>query len=197
MSEESERNLWPINFTQKSVKTLFTLFTVFWWIGYPLSSVVMGFPFLFAVVGAAFPFLFLVAASVFDCIILYRHWILLQGHGARTTPGKAVGFGFIPFYCFYWWFVAYAGLAEDNNRYMESKSTQGPRLNYGLAITLCVLGIASCTVGLIPIPIIGFILAVPSAIIGFLFVLQQRNCILAIMKQREQVAQPAHASDVA
>jgi hypothetical protein len=44
---------------------------------------------------------------IFRSIFLYRQWSLLQWHGARTTPGKAVGFGFIPLFCFYGWFVAH------------------------------------------------------------------------------------------
>lgn len=117
-TQQSER---PISFTQSSIRTVFILFTVFWWVGYPLIFVYVGLPIL-------------IAAVVFDCIILYWHWTLLQGHGARTTPGKAVGFGFIPFFNFYWWFVSYAGLAQDNNRYMDEAAITGPRMSYGLAM---------------------------------------------------------------
>src|SRR4030042_6627005 len=111
MTEQTELQTteqWPVRFTQSSVRTLFTLFPVFWWIGYPLTALLSPVPPL-NLLGVPL----LIAAIVFDCIILYRHWWLLQGHGARTTPGKAVGFGFIPFFCFYWWFIAYAGLAKD------------------------------------------------------------------------------------
>ena len=43
----------------------------------------------------------------------YKLWVLLQGHGARTTPIKAVSFLFIPFFNLYWNFVSYYGLASD------------------------------------------------------------------------------------
>ncbi len=162
-------------FTQQSVQTSFILFTVFWWVGFPLCFI----PEL-ALLGLSL----LIAAIVFSSIFLYRHWLLLQGHGARTTPGKAVGFSFIPFYCFYWWFVAYAGLAEDNNSYMNKQNINGFRMSYGLSITLCVLGILGSTIGLVPI--LDIIISIPSAIVGFLFVLQQRNCILAIMQYRHR-----------
>lgn len=166
---------WPVNFTRDSVRTMFILFAVFWWVGYAL---------LIAGIGV----LFLIAAIVFDCILLYRHWLLLQGHGARTTPGKAVGFGFIPFYCFYWWFVAYPGLATDNNRYMDEAGIPGARLSRGLGIAICVLGILDSTVGLHPV--VGIILLVPCAVVGFLFVLQQKNCILAILERRMTGSDP-------
>lgn len=72
----------PIPFTQDSVKTIFVLFTVFYWIGYPLVFVFVGIPFL-------------IASIVFDCIILYRHWWLLQGHGAHHS-GKGCRVFFYP-----------------------------------------------------------------------------------------------------
>ena len=46
-------------------------------------------------------------------VLLYRFWTLIQDGKARTTPVKAVWFFFIPFFNFYWWYVAYVGLAED------------------------------------------------------------------------------------
>jgi len=165
---------WPVTFTQDSIKKIFVLFTVFWWTGYPLTLLVIGFPLL-------------ITAIVFDCIILYRHWWLLQGHGGRTTPGKAVGFSFIPLFNFYWWFVAYAGLAKDNNAYMDKVGLQRPKMSYGLALSVCIVGIFANTIGLIPY--VGIVVAIPSMIIGFLFVLQQKNAILAIMNYREKGAQ--------
>ena len=126
----------------------------------------------------------LIVLTVFWCILLYRHWSLLQGHGARTTPGKAVGYGFIPVFFFYWWFVAYAGLATDNNRYLRQLGITTKRMSFGLAVTDCILSILFCTVGLYP-PV-SAVLTVPYMIIGFILVLQQRDCVLAILHQRAQ-----------
>lgn len=124
----------------------------------------------------------LVLMTVYWCILLYRHWSLLQGHGARTTPGKAVGFGFIPFYCFYWWFVAYAGLATDNNRHLAEAGITSVRMSRGLAITYCILGVLCCTIGLIPM--VGAVVWIPYTILGFIPVWQQKNCVLAILRHR-------------
>ncbi len=187
MTEQTELQTteqWPVRFTQSSVRTLFTLFAVFWWIGYPLTvlpPVPVGVPLL-------------IAAIVFDCIILYRHWWLLQGHGARTTPGKAVGFGFIPFFCFYWWFIAYAGLANDNNAYMDKAGIQRVKMSCGLALAMCIVGIISSFITWVPI--VSIFIAIPEMIIGFLFTLQMKNAILAIMDYREkpveQIAEESH-----
>jgi hypothetical protein len=186
MATECSPGEWPIRFTADSTKTLFVLFTIFWWVGYPLVAVgdLFGPGGLLLILPAAS---LLIAATVFDCILLYRNWLLLQGHGARTTPGKAVGFCFIPVFCFYWWFVAYAGLARDNNRYMDAAGIGGPRIGYGLGIAVAILGILGWILGWFPI--ISTLLCIPSSIIGFLFVLQQKNCIIAIMARRESTTE--------
>jgi hypothetical protein len=177
---------YPVIFTQSSTRTIFTLFTVFWWIGYPLTVFVYLLPPL-SIIGVPF----LIAAIVFDCILWYRHWWLLQGHGARTTPGKAVGFSFIPFFCFYWWFVAYAGLATDNNAYMDKAGIRRAKMSYGLALSVCITGIISSILGWIPI--VNIIVEIPAMIIGFLFVLQMKNAILTIMDYRQTQAQQVAA----
>jgi len=48
-----------------------------------------------------------VTALVFKCILLCRLWNLVPPEQAATTPGKAVGFLFIPFFDLYWNFVAF------------------------------------------------------------------------------------------
>ena len=54
-------------------------------------------------------------AVVFGLRILHKLWSLIPNHKARTTPGKAVGFLFIPFFNLYWTFVAIYGLAKALN----------------------------------------------------------------------------------
>lgn len=58
--------------------------------------------------------------AIIGYIHLHRAWSILQPVGARTTPGAAVGFLFIPFFNLYWLFVAYKGLAEDWSRIMHN-----------------------------------------------------------------------------
>ena len=133
----------------------------------------------------------MIVATVLWCILLYRQWALLQGHGARTTPGKAVGFGFIPIYCFYWWFVAYAGLATDTNSYLDNAKITSARMSFGVAVTDCIISVLGCTVGIIPQ--VGAMIMAAEAVIGFILVLQQRNCVLAILKARTENLQPVGA----
>ena len=51
------------------------------------------------------------------CVILYRAWFMLQIlREERTTPDKAVGFHFVPFFNLYWMFVAWVGWSREYNR---------------------------------------------------------------------------------
>jgi hypothetical protein len=176
-------------FSAQSVQTHFVILALTWWIGFPLSIVgeSLSEPARLLLSLAALPLL--VVTTVFWCILLYRQWSLLQGYGARVTPGKAVGFGFIPFYCFYWWFVAYAGLATDTNRHLKTAGITDKGMSFGLAVTDCVLSVLACTIGLVPK--IGVVLIVPYMIIGFILAVQQRDCVLAILTHRtEQLQHP-------
>lgn len=69
---------------------------------------------------------------------IYRYWTTLQGGNARTTPGKAIGFLFIPFFNFYWVYQCIIGLRNDMNKYIANHRTDIPPIrdsNY-LVITL-------------------------------------------------------------
>ena len=176
-------------FTANSVHTHFVILAVTWWIGFPLSVISEFLPTAGELLLGLIWIPALIVTTVFWCILLYRQWSLLQGHGARVTPGKAVGFGFIPFYSFYWWFVAYAGLATDTNNYLKSAGITSKRMSFGLAVTDCILGILACTIGLIPR--VWAVIMLPFMIVGFILVVQQRDCVLAIMKDRsDKLQQP-------
>ena len=179
-------------FTEDSVRNQFRVLAVTWWIGMTLGAIgSLSMEEEFAVIGLI-GLIPLIVAVVLSCILLYRQWFLLQGHGARTTPGKAVGFGFIPFYCFYWWFVAYVGLAEDTNRHLENSGNTTTRMSYGLAMTYCILGIVGCTIGLLPV--VGSFTTLVSMIVGYVFLLHQRRCLLAMLDLRLNPSPPARAA---
>lgn len=58
-------------------------------------------------------------AWVVFLILTYKMWAAIQDGHARTRPGKAVGYLFIPFYGLYWLFRAYWGFAKDCNAYID------------------------------------------------------------------------------
>ena len=64
--------------------------------------------------------------AVITYVLLYLFWKVNQDGHASTTPGKAVGFMFIPIFQIYWFFRAYAGLAQDQNRYISEHFSDLP-----------------------------------------------------------------------
>lgn len=66
-------------------------------------------------------------ALIFPIVFLYKIWNMLQVWPVRTSPGKAVGFLFIPLYGFYWFFVVFAGWASDYNKILSKSGLQKPR----------------------------------------------------------------------
>lgn len=84
-----------------------------------------------------------VLGLLIDCILirvfLYRCWNVIQDGHARTTPGKAIGLMFIPFFNIYWVFVFFYSLAVDMNRYCQRHGIPYARCNEGLALTFLIM----------------------------------------------------------
>ncbi|MFN4260673.1 MAG: hypothetical protein ACK4RK_15360 [Gemmataceae bacterium] len=76
-------------------------------------------------------------------VLLYKMWGQVQDGAARTTPGKALGFLFIPFFNFYWAFVVLPGLADELNRCAARRDLDISPASRGLMITYCILCIAA------------------------------------------------------
>lgn len=102
--------------------------------------------------------LFTYGISIFY-ILLYKAWQPIQDKYVRTTPGKAVGFMFIPFYNFYWVFMAYWGFACDYNKFIQRMGITVPPLNEKMFLAFCILNICSA------IPYLGFLAALPALVI--------------------------------
>jgi len=49
--------------------------------------------------------------TIFNTVV-YKAWEAIQNGHARTSPGKAVGFLFIPCFSLYWMFPAYWAMPE-------------------------------------------------------------------------------------
>ena len=116
------------SYSPDSFKALWLWFAWLVGAGLPLSIIFLGIPAL-------------VAGMVISHILLYRFWCVIQDGEARTTPGKAVGFCFIPFFNLYWIYVAIVGLAEDLNAYCDQRNIDGLRVSEGLALTWFVLSL--------------------------------------------------------
>ncbi len=102
------------------------------------------------VLWAVIAVLFLIPHLVFGSLILYRGWKAVQDGGARSTAGKAVGFTFIPFFNFYWIFVAFYGLLQEFNRVLTARGRSDAKVSEGFGLTYCILVLVSCALCFVP-----------------------------------------------
>jgi hypothetical protein len=113
------------------------------WLGFVLTLALIS-PATVIVVGAGIAMIY---GGVVMMVLVYRMWSAIQDGHARTTPGKALGFMFIPVFNLYWAFQVFWGFAKDYNRYIERHRLQARRLPAGLFLAYVIL----CLVGVIPI----------------------------------------------
>lgn len=88
-------------------------------------------------------------ASVVFVILIYKMWKAIPAAGARTTPGKAVGFLFIPVFNLYWWFPALWGWSQDWNAYAAKSEGRLQRISEGLALSITIFCAIDTSIGTI------------------------------------------------
>lgn len=115
-------------------------------------------------------------SGILGFIYLYRAWFILQPGGARTTPGAAVGFLFIPLFNFYWWFVAYGGWSPDwnniRNRYSNLRHIAPSNNGLFLAMPITLI----CT----SIPVLGTFSALASVILYIIVIHKMCKIVNAV-----------------
>jgi hypothetical protein len=120
-----------------------------------------------------------IASVVLFYIIVYKSWKLIQDGYARTTPGKAVGFNFIPFFNFYWIFEAFPGLVKDTNAYIQRYNLPVAMKDTGLATAFCILTLLSL------IPYVGYVTGVAVFIIEIILLKSYKDTATAIIRARK------------
>jgi len=122
------------------------------------------------------PFIF--TQFVLTLVVIYKMWSSIQGGRAtRTTPGKAVGFLFIPFFNLYWLFQVWGGFPTDYNSYLDDYSLPLPKLSSGLYIAYPIIML---------IPFLGILLA---PLVLIIVIAKTANAVnrLADARQNQQV----------
>ena len=111
-------------------------------------------------------------ALIYKCILLYRLWSLVPPEEAATTPGKAVGFQFIPFFNLYWNFIAYGKLGKYLQLVTGSAAPHTWALIYSwlpiAGLALSFVRIFGVIVGVFS-PEGGAVINVCASAVGFLF----------------------------
>lgn len=92
----------------------------------------------------------LLFGGIILCILIYRMWDSIPEKFARTTPGKAVGLIFVPFFNFYWIFQAIWGFSKDYNKFVSQYRPDAPRLSEGLFLAYPILTLVSIPFSWIP-----------------------------------------------
>jgi hypothetical protein len=141
-------------------------------------SIAIGAPLTFLIVG----FGGLITGAVFGYMILFKCWKTIQDGRPRTTPGKAVGFMFIPFFNLYWQFVAFLGLAKDMNRYMKTRKIRSALINEEIALWYCIL---TCASGLLAFFLpLAILVSIASFVLWILLLKSLKNAAIAILRSR-------------
>ncbi len=131
--------------------------------------------------GTFFMFAVAITLMVFAMILLYRYWKVMQPYSKRTTPGKAVGFMFIPLFNIYWMFVAYHGLSQDIDRYLaKHPDSNASSPNTSLVLATLIVMLASM------IPYLGGFASLALIVLLFLTKLNLNNSIIGIIKDRSR-----------
>lgn len=84
-----------------------------------------------------------IASVTLFFIIVYKSWKLVQDGEARTTPDQAVAYSFVPGFQFWWWFIAFKGLAKELNRVMAKKGIAAEPVNEEIALWFIICCLAS------------------------------------------------------
>lgn len=90
-------------------------------------------------------FLFQIAAVAFCSILHYKCWAAVPPQYRFTTPARAIGFMFIPFYNFYWAFITWPKLVDG----LIAAGFKLPSSARHLSIVYSVVFVCSWTIGLI------------------------------------------------
>ena len=129
----------------------------------------------------------LIAAAVIEYVLLYRLWQVIQDGYARTTPGKAIGYMFIPGFNIYWIFQALPGLSTDMNAFITRYQIPVKLLPVGLAVTIPILTLIS--IAFVSIPnggnILSYSIARILSILLFVTFFQWKNAATRIIAQQQ------------
>jgi hypothetical protein len=105
------------------------------------------------------------AANIVALRALYKAWDALPAHAARTSPGKASGYLFIPFYNLYWCWNVFPGFAADYNEFMKRSGLLQSPQPAGFYKFYCIMFYVQCLAGLMQLAALAVWIALFSLVI--------------------------------
>jgi hypothetical protein len=130
---------------------------------------------ILAIVGFA---QFVVVQSIYTFVVLWKMWSSIQDGNARTTPGKAIGFLFIPFFNVYWIFQVWGGFPTDYNNYVDRYRLPVSPLSAALFKAYPIL------ILLTAIPFLGILVALVNMILFVAIICRTCDAINALAEWR-------------
>ncbi len=112
--------------------------------------------------------IFLICSVAIEFALFYKMWSAIQDSDASVTPGKAVGFLFIPVFNIYWALSMITGFAEDYNAFIRRYSIKTKDLPLVLFLVYAVMFILSAMVVTTPfVCALAFIRFVSKAFVSY------------------------------
>ncbi len=192
-AEEEDLIAHPRTPEGQQIKHKYKQFSIFYWVGWGFLLIgSLAFPLLveldilrwrydeeYFTIIIIMSILLQVPAIVFSMQILYRTWANIEQGYARTSPGNAVGFLFIPFFNLYWVFQAYWGLAIDLNRYMIDRGLSKRKwLDETFALAYAIVVAAQI------LPIIGYLAILGNLVLTFIMFNKLHKASILLMERR-------------
>jgi hypothetical protein len=146
-----------------------------------VAAAIFGGSFLIFLLG----FACLLTAVVAKVMLWYKAWAAIQDGHARTTPGAAVGFMFIPFFNLYWGFQAIHGFAVDYNKFIARHNRPVTPLPEGLYLAAPIM-MLMCI-----IPFVGAMIAMGLLIVHIILVLKTIDAVNALAGAPQAMSAPA------
>lgn len=108
--------------------------------------------------------------AIFGLILHYKCWKALPEKYRHTSPGKAVGFLFIPFFNFFWWDVSFGGLTRGYYSFGQDDNVKEIK-NHRLSIVLVpfIWIVVPIVIIFLKLTILGVLLYLISVLIIILF----------------------------
>lgn len=135
---------------------------------------------LIAILGILGCVQFLIVQMIYTFVILWKMWSSIQDEQARTTPGKAIGFLFIPFFNVYWIFQVWGGFPRDYNNYVDRRGLAVPHLSSGIFTTYPVL------ILLTAIPFLGMVVALVNVFLFVAIISKTCDAVNALAEQTSE-----------
>ena len=106
--------------------------------------------------------------------LTYEMWSSIEDIHARMSPGKAVGFLFIPLYNIYWMYQVLVGFVEDYNDFISRNEIKTPILEDGVFKIFFFLTLISL------VPYIGGFAALANLVVGAIMISKICDAVNAV-----------------